>query len=342
MQKGLQAGSHPAIEIHGLTKVYARRRQPPIVAVDHLDLIIPQGQIFGLLGSNGAGKTTTIKMLCSLIQPTAGQIFILGDDTVRRRSAALSHIGAVLEGTRNIYWRLTPWQNLLYFGRMKGCTTREITLRAEELLRSLQLWEWRHESVSHFSRGMQQKVAIACALIADPPIVLLDEPTLGLDYQATQTMKEWIIRLTEEYKKTVVLTTHQLDIAQELCVQIAIMRQGRLLTNLPLTELLNMWRNENYRVAVKGHLESDTVAIPAGMQLTYTIVHNEVQSVLQGPLTDQETLHRLLAQLQVAGYPLIAMNRVEPTLEDVFVQSIEDHAYASTTQQQEEQQECTA
>ena len=229
-----------AIEVRGLAKSYRKRGRPPVHAVKPLDLVVPQGQIFGFLGPNGAGKTTTIKMLCGLVAPDAGEARLNGHDVHRQRSMAMRQIGAVLEGTRNVHWRLSAWRNLQYFAGIKGCAGAEFRKRAEWLLRELELWERRDDMIHAFSRGMQQKVAIACALIADPPIVLLDEPTLGLDVQAARTVKEWILRLARERGKTVVLTTHQLDMAEEVCDRVAIMRRGELIADQPVHELLKL------------------------------------------------------------------------------------------------------
>src|SRR5437660_6897018 len=227
-----------AIRIEDLSKVYTGANRETVLAVDHLTLSVAPGQVFGFLGTNGAGKTTTIKMLCGLITPTSGRICINGYNVQHEHHQAMCQIGAVLEGTRNVYWRLSAWENLMYFGRLKGRTGRILKSHAERLLRDLELWARRNDAIRTFSRGMQQKVAIACALISDPPIVLLDEPTLGLDIQAAQTVKSWIERLVREERKTVILTTHQLDIAQDLCEHVAIMRKGQLISNQPLSELL--------------------------------------------------------------------------------------------------------
>src|SRR5690348_15127347 len=165
------------IELENISKTYRGPKKTTITAVDNLTLAIGGSQVFGVLGTNGAGKTTTIKMACGLITPTTGTIRLNGYDVVHQRRQAMHQIGAVLEGTRNIYWRLSAWQNLMYFGRLKGCWGKELAREAERLLRELDLWERRRDPIRTFSRGMQQKVAIACSLIADPPIVLLDEPT---------------------------------------------------------------------------------------------------------------------------------------------------------------------
>ncbi len=179
-----------AIEIESLSKVYYQRNKTAIHAVENLNLTVPAGQVFGFLGANGAGKTTTIKMICGVIIPNSGRVCVNGYDVTRNRGMAMRQVGAVLEGTRNVYWRLTAWENLIYFGQLKGCWGKPLKARAEQLLRELDLWDRRNDTVRTFSRGMQQKVAIASALIADPPIILLDEPTLGLDFHASHTVKE--------------------------------------------------------------------------------------------------------------------------------------------------------
>ncbi len=154
-----------AFELTNLSKVYRRGKGTAVHAVDDLNLSVPGGQVVGLLGPNGAGKTTTIKMMCGLVTPTEGRVHLNGYDVARERPLAVRQVGAVLEGARNVYWSLSAWQNLLYFGRLKGLSRRLIVPRAESLLRSLDLWKQRHQAVGGYSRGMQQKVAIAAALI---------------------------------------------------------------------------------------------------------------------------------------------------------------------------------
>jgi ABC-2 type transport system ATP-binding protein len=308
----------PAIEIKSLSKEYGRG-QHVVQAVKNIHLTVPAGQVFGFLGANGAGKTTTIKMICGLITPTTGRICINGYDVARERAMVMRQIGAVLEGTRNIYWRLSAWQNLMYFGRLKGCPRKAMITRAERLLQELDLWDRRYDPVRLFSRGMQQKVAIACALITDPPIVLLDEPTLGLDIQAARTVKEWIARLVNEQGKTVILTTHQLDMAQELCHRVAIMRKGTLLADQPLAELLHLFRQEYYQIKVQGLL---THSLPEQYQ-NFTLKTDDTTTLLSGPVDQQSALYGLLSHVSQLGLPLISVERAEPNLEEVFVHLIE-------------------
>jgi ABC-2 type transport system ATP-binding protein len=310
--------AYPAIELRGLSKKY-RIHGPEkwVTAVKHVDLDVPRGQVFGFLGTNGAGKTTTIKMICGLITPDTGSVRVNGYDVLHQRKQAMRQIGAVLEGTRNIYWRLSALENVMYFGRLKNFTGPDLRKEAERLLGELGLWERRNDRIRTFSRGMQQKVAIACSIIADPPIILLDEPTLGLDIQAAVTVKGWIKQLASEQHKTIVLTTHQLNMAEQLCDRVAIIRKGELLTDQPLTDLLTL-RKERYQIRIKGHVESQSLDIPAGMSCR----HENGETLLVGTIEDQKALYTMFNQLSTLGLPLPSIVRVEPSLEEVFMNLI--------------------
>jgi len=291
----------PAIGLSGLTKRY-RRGKDWLTAVNDVTLSVPPGQVIGLLGPNGAGKTTTIKMACGLILPTAGTIRINGYDVGRQRADAVRQIGAVLEGSRNVYWPLTAWQNLMYFGRLKGLSGTEIKPRAQRLLADLGLWDRRDETVGSYSRGMQQKVAIAAALITDPPILLLDEPTIGLDVEAARTVKDWIAHLAAGEGKTIVLTTHQLPIVQELAGRIAVIRDGQVIADLPTGELLAGFAG----------------ALPAGARAEADAQTTRV--TLRD--ADQARLHRFLDDLRASGIPLLSVTQAQPGLEEIFLRLI--------------------
>ena len=303
-----------AIEIDSLTKEYPRREGPPVLAVDDLNLSIPSGQVFGLLGRNGAGKTTTIKMLCGLVKPTAGTVRLNGHDVARQRGQAMRQLGAVLEGTRNVYWRLSPWDNLVYFGRLTGCRGTMLSRRAESLLRELELWHRRRDEVRTFSRGMQQKVAIACALIADPPIVVLDEPTLGLDVESSRLVQAWVAALAREQGKTVLLTTHQLSMAQAVCDRVAIMSMGRLVADRSPVELLGLFATDLYEIRTRGRLDGHRAAFG-----DFAITEHGDETIIQGEISGQKALHSLLARVNELGLPLVSVGRVGPDLEDAFV-----------------------
>ena len=311
-----------AIYANGLSKVYRQRNGESIHAVRDLSLSVPVGQVFGFLGPNGAGKTTTIKMTCGLVRPTSGSVRVGTYDVWRRRGAAMRQIGAVLEGTRNVHWPLSAWDNLTYFGHLKGMWGKKLAARAEQLLRELELWERRKDLVRTFSRGMQQKVAIACALVADPSIVLLDEPTLGLDVQAARAVKSLVGRLAREQGKTVVLTTHQLDMAQELCDRVAIISHGRIIANQPVEELLDLFSEEYYEIKVEGRLPAEADSHFDGL----TTQEENGNTLLSGPIADQEALYAVLGRLRSLGLPLLSASRAEPDLEEVFVRILDTDA----------------
>jgi len=312
-----RGGARPAIELSGLTKRY-RRGKGWFTAVNDVTLTVPAGQVIGLLGPNGAGKTTTIKMACGLILPTAGTIRISGYDVGRQRANAVRQIGAVLEGSRNVYWPLTAWQNLMYFGRLKGLRTHEIKPRAERLLTGLGLWERRDETVGSYSRGMQQKVAIAAALITDPPVLLLDEPTIGLDVEAARTVKDWIAHLAADGGKTVVLTTHQLGIVQELADRIAVIRNGAIIADLPTADLLARFAEDRFEVRVAGLLHGFAGALPAGARAEADAGTTRV--TLRD--ADQGRLQGFLGELRARDIRLLSVTQAQPDLEEIFLRLI--------------------
>lgn len=308
-----------AIQINSLSKIYHKKHAPEFFAVNDLNLTIPAGQLFGFLGPNGAGKTTTIKMICGLITPSHGTITINGYDAIKDRFNAMQQIGAVLEGARNVYWQLSAWENLLYFARLKGVAGHEVKERAAKLLHTLKLWERKDDNVGTFSRGMQQKVAIACALIADPPIILLDEPTLGLDIHAAHTVKELILQLAHEQKKTIVLTTHQLDIAEQLCERIAIIRGGRIIIDSSINELLHLFHEEYYTVTIEGHIKE-----PLPYPDKILVAHDGDKTQFSFALDQPEILHTLLQTIHKLDLPLHSVTKSKQSLEQVFVRLLEE------------------
>ena len=240
------------IAIDNLSKSFRVSRNKTIRAVSGLNLTVDQGEVLGFLGPNGAGKTTTIKMICGLVAPDQGSVKVLDIDVQRHLRKAVHLMGAVLEGTRNIYWRLTPLQNLAYSARIKGIKASSVRDWGQTLLEDLDLWERRNDPVRMFSRGMQQKTAIACALIHKPTLVLLDEPTLGLDVEAAVTVKEWIQTLANRFGMTLVLTTHQLSLAEELCQRVVIIKDGVKITDQAVSDLRRLHQQAIYQVKVEG------------------------------------------------------------------------------------------
>jgi len=237
----------PLLQVQNLQKAY-RFQEKISYAVQDVSLEINANQVLAFLGPNGAGKTTTIKMIAGLVVPDRGTVRINGRDP-HREAQARRLIGAVLEGNRNLYWRLTPAENLEYFGVLRGLTRRLARQRSRVLLERFELSHKDRTMVQKLSRGMQQKVAIAVALIHQPPLLLLDEPTLGLDVEATQTVKRLVREIASE-GRAILLTTHQLDIAEELSDRVAIINQGQIVVQQQTEALIRQFSSAIYRLEV--------------------------------------------------------------------------------------------
>jgi ABC-2 type transport system ATP-binding protein len=202
--------------------------KPMFTAVNGVDLQIQRGEIFGLLGPNGAGKSTTIRMLCTLLEPTSGTARVNGFDIVKQANDVRRSLGTLLAGERSIYWKLSGRENLEYFAALYHIPQSIAKKRVEELIERMELTDRANELVEKYSTGMRQRVAIAKALLARPPILLLDEPTLGLDPQAARRLRELIAELKQE-GHTILLTTHYMEEADQLSDRIGIIDSGKVI-----------------------------------------------------------------------------------------------------------------
>lgn len=247
------------LEAYNLKKTF-RRRNSFVEAVKDVSLTISSGEVLAFLGANGAGKTTSIKMMAGLIQPDAGWVRIMGKDP-HRHPEALQKLGAVLEGNRNLYWKLTPEENLEYFGVLKGLTRRKARQSGMILLEKFGLMHKRRTTVQQLSRGMQQKLAFAVALVHYPQLLLLDEPTLGLDVEATEEVKI-LVREIAAAGCAILLTTHQLAIAEALSNRIAIIQNGKILTESSTQELIQQFSGTTYKIELETALDRErTIAL---------------------------------------------------------------------------------
>lgn len=306
--------SMTVLEAHGLTKRY-RQGGRDIAAVNGVSLSVASGEVLAFLGPNGAGKTTTIKMIAGLVVPDVGSVRVLGEDPLSSTSA-LRHLGAVLEGNRNIYWRLTPLENLVYFGMHKGLSAREAHRRALALLEAFGLASKRTAQVQTLSRGMQQKVAIAVAMIHRPKVLMLDEPTLGLDVEAAESVKAWVRQIAAE-GCAVLLTTHQLDVAQQLSERVAIIRDGVIIAERPTQALLREFTGDTYVIELASPLTSEQrerlqgckqVAQSDAARLVYT--------------GEPDGLYRVLQLLEPA--PLLRVAKDSADLTAVFLRLVKE------------------
>jgi ABC-2 type transport system ATP-binding protein len=209
------------IVIENLTKYYNN-----FLALDNISLRIEGNENVGFLGPNGAGKSTTLKILCGLIRTTSGKAYIKGFDIASQKEKALSQIGTIIE-TPEFYGFLTPKETLNYFGRLRGMSCNNLNKRITEVINLVSLEQWLNVKIEKFSRGMKQRLALAQALLHDPPILILDEPALGLDPRAVMEFRRIIVEAGKD--KVVFFASHQLSEVAQICKHVAVIDHGRLL-----------------------------------------------------------------------------------------------------------------
>jgi ABC-2 type transport system ATP-binding protein len=303
----------PVLTVEALKKGFPTKKGP-MQAVRGVSFTIQRGEVFALLGPNGAGKTTTIKMIARLIIPDEGKIHVAGRDTSLEPTETMRRLGAVLEGNRNVYWRLTARENLLYFAALHQVPRKKAAAKADELLELMDLKKKRDSLVQTLSRGMQQKVAIACALVHEPELLLLDEPTLGLDVEASDRILEWV-RQVSRAGTGILLTTHQMDLAEALADRVGIMREGQIIREGRTAELLAAYERGSYQIELAAALgaEKRAALTELGVQV---LVEESARTVLQ---IENLTSERLYATLRILEpLPLVTVNKQRTQLVDVF------------------------
>jgi ABC-2 type transport system ATP-binding protein len=320
-----------AVELVDVRKEYPRRTnriwpfrrgQETLVAVDRLTLRIPQGEFFGLLGPNGAGKTTTVRMICTLLEPTSGTVRVLGYDAVRESGEVRRRLGAVLTGERSVYWKLTGREHLAYFAALYGIPPQDTRRRVEEVLRTVGLLERADDLVERYSHGMRQRLILARALLPDPPLLVLDEPTIGLDPQAARAFRE-LLRELHRRGKTILLTTHYMEEADQLCQRVGIIDRGRIIAlDSPARLKQSLGRAGAIEVEAAGGdgAVADTLRTIPGVE---RVAHESSPdgTVRYRVLTadPRAVLNRVIEAVGRNGAHLVHVRVTEPTLEDVFL-----------------------
>jgi ABC-2 type transport system ATP-binding protein len=303
-----------AIRLQNLTRDFEAVR-----AVDSLSLEVPAGTIFGFLGPNGAGKTTTIRLLLGLLEPSAGRAEVLGYDTRTQAHEIRARSGALLEDS-GIYEHLSAEDNLEFYARAYRLPQPERGARIRELLEQMGLWERRKDPAGTWSKGMQQKLALARALLHRPPLVLLDEPTAGLDVPSAVAVRDDLAELAEREGTTVFLTTHNMAEAERLCSRVAVIRQGRLLAVGHPDELRARSGNGrgSSRVEILGRGFSDETLVLLRERpgvIAATLQNGHLAIDLRG---DTATAP-LVSLLVGAGVEVEEVRRGKASLEDVFL-----------------------
>ena len=231
------------IETRGLTKVFRDKKRGEIRAVDNVNFVCKPGQIYGLLGANGAGKTTTLRMLATILEPTEGTAIVCGHDVIDDPQKVRANVGFLSTATA-LYRRLTAQEMVEYFGRLNGLDEATLRKRVDEIFDRLDMNSFRDRRCDKLSTGMQQKTSIARTLVHDPPVMIFDEPTNGLDIMTARTITAFI-RECRDRGKTVIFSTHIMSEVAKLCDTIGIIQSGKILAEGSLAELRSRYNEQD-------------------------------------------------------------------------------------------------
>jgi ABC-2 type transport system ATP-binding protein len=316
--KSFSTSQAPAIQISGLTKTYKKsKKSPPKHALKGIDLTIPRGSIFGLLGPNGAGKSTLINILAGLVTKTSGSAQICGYDINSQTRMAKASIGVVpQEIAMDVYF--TPWQALENQAGFYGVPKNE--RRSDEILEALGLADKRDAYVRQLSGGMKRRLLIAKALVHNPPVLILDEPTAGVDIELRRQLWEYVQELHAR-GTTVILTTHYLEEAEALCDRIAIIHNGEITANEDKTTMLSRLDQKTLVITPEQKIEK----LPDGLLALDTVLREDGTFAITYH-TNKVGVEALLDKIKAAHISIADLRTEQPNLEDVFMALTYDHS----------------
>ena len=301
-----------AIKAEGLTKVF----NGSLVAVDHIDFSVKKGEIFGFLGPNGAGKTTTINMLITILKPTEGKASILGYDIAKQNNEVRYSIGLVPQDY-TADEDLTGYENILLCADLYGISRKTSKKRAKDLLKLVELTEFKDKKVHTFSGGMRRRLELACGLINRPKVLFLDEPTLGLDVQTRAATWNYIKMLKKEFNMTLFMTTHYLEEADALCDRIAIIDHGKIVVVGTPTELKDSLGGDIITVAI----EEDVDITELVKEIEHVKeVKKENSSYKIKSENGEITAPLIIEALRKEGHVVTRLSLTKPTLNEVYLQ----------------------
>ncbi len=306
----------PALEIDGLSKQFGSG-DDAVLAVEDVSLTVERGSVVGLLGPNGAGKTTLIKCALGIVIPDAGTTRVFGTDVSEGRRAAYADVDAMLEGARNDYWRLTVRENLRYFATIHGIDPDSVAGRHDRLLDRFDLASRADTPVRDLSRGMKQKVSLASTLAGGAELVFLDEPTLGLDVESSRTLRRELRRLAHEEGLTIVLSSHDMAVVEDVCDRVVMMAEGEIVADDTVSALLAGNGRNTLRVASADI--DDAVLATLGERFDVGSVESVDGRTRVEVGAAGDGLYDLMDTLRRAGVTVEDIRTVQPELEEVFV-----------------------
>ena len=314
------------VECSNVRRIFTSRtlagKKQETVALDGLNFKVPRGIIFGLLGPNGAGKTTTIRILSTLLTPTSGQARVLNFDVVKEASKVRKHIGLILGGERGLYGRLSGMENLRFFASLNYMNRQTARRRVKEIIEMVGLAEAGDRLVEQYSRGMKQRLHVARGLLIDPDLLFMDEPTIGLDPQGAQELRQLIPELVRR-GKTILLTTHYMLEADQLCDQIAIINKGAIIASGSPSEIKRSFSKIAVLEVILHDSRADTSeelnAIP-GIENITSSWDGPIQKLTIHTLPGAEVREKIT---EILGQDNIeSMSMRDPTLEEAYLNII--------------------
>jgi ABC-2 type transport system ATP-binding protein len=321
------------VEVHNLRKTYVTRKriglfktvESRVEALRGVSFIVNEGEILGILGPNGAGKSTLVKILATLLLPDEGYAKILGHDIVEERSTVRKLIGISLSVEKGFFYKLTARENLKYFGMLYGLSGGKLEERVSEALKAVGLQNLADKFYEEMSLGMKARLSIARSLLLDPPVLILDEPTLGLDPVTSRKIRQLLVNLAHQKRKSVLITTHNLFEAELICDRVAILSEGKILAIDTVDDLKK-------RIADTVFIEVRLPSVSSlqALNLLRSFPSSEIRVyhkkgvaekiVLSVPVSQaEEIMEKLLHEVKASKLKVRSISVLEPTLEDVFV-----------------------
>ncbi len=311
------SGRDRMLEVSNLRKTY-RSGGKVVEAVKGISFSANLGEVFTILGPNGAGKSTTIKSILGLVLPDSGSIHVNGIDIMKSRKKALKYMSAVLEGNRNVHWRLSVKENMIYFGGMRGLGGRKLKSRMEEVASLLGISDRMDQLAGKLSRGYQQRLAIAIALLPDTPVILLDEPTLGLDVESSVEIREVIRKLAED-GKLVLLSTHDMKLVENVADRVMVINKGKLITLKKPSELKEMFKSRSYKIVFDGDVPE---TLRERLSDFGRFIEDGDKTALVVSLKSADEIYNLFDVLRLEKPAISSIESEEPDFEEIFMRIV--------------------
>jgi len=306
------------LETKNLSKHYYNGYRQ-IIALDKVSLSFEKGKVYGVVGHNGAGKTTLIKLLCGLVFPTYGFVYINKKSLYPKNFELLSNIGAILEGSRNIFWNLTPLQNVKYFSMLRGLSYKNILPVAKSYFEIFELEDKLNTPVRNLSQGMKQKLAIIVSLLHNPEILLLDEPTLGLDPNSSYSMQKLIRDIAVTQKKLVIITSHQLNLIEKLSDELVLLSKGSVCYFGSIKNFVTKKSEQVYILTVTSRDDKTFNKEILKYKPKLERIGGEIFATIRIPESD---LDQVLTHLVYRNTKILNIEKQNSSLEEVFLKEV--------------------